>query len=64
MTSTPTLDLPGMTAMSPRSTMMTMGSTGYDLYGTPRTMVSCTESLVDDVGCFCCDICCSESVVT
>ncbi|XP_060597345.1 jouberin-like isoform X2 [Ruditapes philippinarum] len=39
MTSTPTLDLPGMAAMSPRSTMMTMGSTGYDMYGTtPRSM--------------------------
>ena len=40
MTATPMLDLPGMAAMSPRSTMMTMGSTGYDMYGTtPRSMV-------------------------
>ncbi|XP_053394001.1 jouberin-like isoform X2 [Mercenaria mercenaria] len=39
MTSTPMLELPGMAAMSPRSTMMTMGSTSYDMFGTtPRSM--------------------------
>ncbi|XP_052257208.1 jouberin-like isoform X2 [Dreissena polymorpha] len=39
MTMTPTLDLPGTAVMSPRSTMMTLGSHGYDMYGTtPRSM--------------------------
>ncbi|WAR23286.1 AHI1-like protein [Mya arenaria] len=43
MVATPSLELPGTAVLSPRNTMMTLGSTGYDMYGTsPRTMTDPT----------------------
>ncbi|KAL4236261.1 Jouberin [Mactra antiquata] len=39
MTSTPMVDIPGTAALSPRHTMTTMSTGGYDMYGTtPRSM--------------------------
>jgi len=51
MTATPTLDLPGSTMASPRSTqMMTLGSGTYDMYGTtPRSLVCSRSQMAHEI---------------